>query len=216
MKHMIKAVIFDLDGVISDTNKLHASIEASLLKENGINVKPDELMKNYAGLSDKEFFKKILKDYGISGDADTLYKEKWERMMPIAANNILPIPGAIKIINDLKERGLKIGISSASPLKFIELVLSKLGLKEKFDAITSGEEVKYGKPNPEIFSLTAKKLKVNSQECLVIEDSDNGMTAAKKAGMKCIGLVKEEAKKHPADLILTTLENLTVEKIINL
>lgn len=213
---MIKAIIFDLDGVISDTNKLHASIEASLLKECGVNVKPEELMKNYAGLSDKEFFKKIFEDYGVSGDVNAIYENKWDKMMLLAVNNISPIPGAIEIINGLRESGLKLSVGSASPIKFIELVLSELGLKEKFDTITSGEEVKYGKPNPEIFSLTAKRLKVDPRECVVIEDADKGMIAAKKAKMKCIGLVKEEDKKHPADLIVTTLENLTVERIINL
>ena len=84
-----------------------------------------------------------------------------------------------------------LGIASSAPINFIETVLSKLGLKEKFEVITSAEEVKYGKPNPEIFLLAAKKLNVNPQECVVIEDAEGGMTGAKKANMKCIGLVKE-------------------------
>lgn len=213
---MIKAIIFDLDGVISDTQRLHASIEVSLLKKYGIDMDPEELTANYAGIADEEFFIKIFEDYGITADAKDVIGEKWDKMMPLAVNNILPIPGAIKIINDLKEAGFKLGVASSAPIKFIELVLKELKLKDKFQAITSVEDVRHSKPDPEIFLLTAQRLNANPEECVVIEDAESGMTAAKKAGMKCIGLVKKNDKKYPADLIVTTLKNLTAGEIINL
>jgi len=213
---MIKAIIFDMDGVISDTQRLHASIEISLLKKHGIDISPEELTTNYAGISDKEFFTKIFEVCGVTTDVKDVIKEKWDKMMPLAVNNILPIPGAIKIINDLKEAGFKLGVASSAPIKFIELVLKELGLKDKFQAVTSVEDVEYSKPNPEIFLLTAKKLNVNPKDCVVIEDAESGMIAAKKAGMKCIGLVNKNDEKYHADLLITSLENLTVEEIINL
>ncbi|MDD5145243.1 MAG: HAD family phosphatase [Candidatus Pacebacteria bacterium] len=212
---MIKAVIFDMDGVISDTQKLHASIEVDLLKKYGVFVTAEEITKNYNGLPDKVFFEKIFKAYNVLADIDSIRKEKWEKMMVSAPGNIFAIPGAVKIINDLRLMGLKLGVASSSSAEFVELVLSELEIKNNFDAITSTAEVKFGKPNPDIFLLAAKKLGADPKECVVIEDAISGMTAAKSAGMMCVGLIHDD-RNYPADLTVTTLEDLTVEKIINL
>ena len=187
----IKAVIFDMDGVISDTQKLHASVEEKLLKKYGIELNSDEITEKYAGVPDKEFFEKIFKDYKVSVDVEKIINEKWKEMINIAKNNIFPIPGIIELVKQLKENRFKLAVASSSPHNFIELVLSELKLEGKFDVIVSAEDVKFGKPNPEIFLLASKNLSVDPSECVVIEDGINGIIAAKRAGMKCILLTRE-------------------------
>jgi len=207
----MKAVIFDLDGVISDTNFLQSRVEENLLKKYGINLSYKEITEKYAGMSDKEFFKKVCKNFGKKCNVDKLINEKWKEILTIAkTKRIRPIKGSIKLINKLKKAGFKLGVASASRKEFIELVLSRLKVLDKIDAITSSTEVKKGKPDPEIFLLTAKKLKVNPKNCIVIEDGKLGMIAAKKAGMKCIGLVKNRKENYPADKIVSNLSQLSL------
>jgi beta-phosphoglucomutase family hydrolase len=212
----IRTVIFDMDGVISDTQKLHASVEEKLLKKYGIRMSSDEITEKYAGISAKEFFGKIFEAHGISVDVERVINEKWGKMICIAKNNTFPLPGAVELITQLKKNGFKLGVASTSSHKFIELVLSELKLKEKFDVIVSGEDVKFGKPNPEIFLLTSKKLDVQPSECVVIEDGINGIIAAKRAGMKCILLTRENKGRYSADLVISSLKELSIEKIKNL
>jgi HAD superfamily hydrolase (TIGR01509 family) len=206
----MKAVIFDLDGVISDTNFLQSRVEENLLKKYGINLSYKEITEKYAGMSDKEFFKTVFDDFKKKCDINEIIKEKWENIFELAKKGIKPMPGALKLINRLKNSGFKLAVSSASRKDFIKLVLSELKILNKFDAITSGTEVKKGKPNPEIFLLTAKKLKVNPKNCIVIEDGRLGMIAAKKARMKCIGLVKNKKENYPADKIVSNLSQLNL------
>ncbi len=209
----IKAVIFDMDGVVSDTQKLHASVEESLLKKYGIKMDVEEITEKYAGVPDRKVFERIFRDNNILVDVDKVIKEKWDKMFSLTKNNVSPISGAMELINELKNNGFKLGIASSSPIRFIELVLSELGLKEKFYAITGAEEVKYGKPDPQIFLLTARKLRVTPKECVVIEDGISGMIAAKRAGMKCIGLVEKENRDYPADLIVRSLREIKIENL---
>lgn len=210
---MIKAVLFDMDGVISDTQHIHAEVETKLLKDYGVDLSAEEITAKYAGYSDDEFYEVVFADYGITKvTMDEAIEEVWKRKFAASRGNILPLPGVQNLISDLKENGFKLAVASASIMEFIELVLSDLNLSDKFDAITSAIEVENGKPAPDIFLLVAKKIGVEPKNCVVIEDSVNGMIAAKKAGMKCIGIVKEKGD-YPADLVITSFDELSIEKI---
>jgi len=212
---MIKAIIFDMDGVISDTQKIHASVEQDIFKQNGINLSVEEITAKYSGVEDHEFFKEIFSDYNVTANVEDIIKKKWINMFSTIEKSIEEIPGTINLIKDCKSKGMKLAVASASPTCFIKLVLEKLNIANQWDAITSAEEVKKGKPDPAVFLLAAKKIGVEPNQCLVIEDGINGMIAAKKAGMKCIGLVKE-GKQCPADKIIHDLRNLSWDIIINL
>ena len=208
---MIKAFIFDMDGVISDTQTLHLEVDKIVMRRYGITMKK-EMEEKIKGITDKDMFCKLQKIYGVPRDIEKAIREKWEIMMEKARNenSIKPVPGAIDLINMLEQKKFKLALASCSPSIFVETVLSKLGIKEKFEQITTGEDVQKGKPEPEIFLLTAKKLNVVPESCLVIEDSVNGMKAAKKAGMRCIGLVRDEKEGkpssfYPADFVIRDL-----------
>ena len=208
----MKAVIFDMDGVISDTQTLHAEAEEELFKRYGIEIIAQEITERYAGMSDKEFFETVFSEYGkLIHNVDMIIEEKWKKVLDLARGRISAIEGVVDLIEKLKRANFRLGLASAPKKEFIELVLSELKIKEYFYAVTSAYEVEFGKPNPAIFLLTAKKLSVLPEECTVIEDGKLGMVAAKKAGMKCIGLVNKDnvdKGEYKADKIVKRLTEL--------
>jgi HAD superfamily hydrolase (TIGR01509 family) len=213
---MAKAVIFDMDGVISDTQEFQATIEESVLKKYGANLSSDEITKKYAGVSDKFFFSEIFKDSNIKTDPSIAIKEKWDLVLQKGKNNIKPIPFTIDLIKTLKRENYKLAVASASIKEFIELVLSELKINKYFDAITSSREVKKGKPAPDVFILAAKKLNVSPIDCVVIEDGLSGIIGAGKAGMKTIFLNHHKRTDVKADLIISNMKELSPQKIESL
>ncbi len=213
---MIKAIIFDMDGVISDTEVLQETVEASFLEKEGIFLTPEQISKRFAGCTSEEMFETLFKEYEIpSSEIPHVLKDKWMKTFQVARKNLRPIPGSIELIEKCRQSGLKLGVASSSTAAFVNFVLTHLQVRKNFEQVVSADEVIHGKPSPDIFLLCAKKLGVKPFECVVIEDAVNGMLAAKKAGMNCIGLVKHGGK-YPADLTVTSLKQLNVEKIIAL
>ena len=149
-----KAVIFDMDGVVSDTQKFHAEVESLLLKDFDINMTPEAITKQYAGVSDEEMFAKIFGKNRLKVDsiADIVFK-KWDLMKQVASGRITAIPHAITLIQNLKKAGFKLAIASASTKIFINEVIAALNIAEYFDTYVSTQEVKHGKPAPDIFLL---------------------------------------------------------------
>lgn len=213
---MTEAVIFDMDGVISDTQKLHSQVESGLLTSAGIIITPDEITRKYSGVITEHFFKDLLQDRLSITEIESLLHQKWQKMLELAKIGIDPIQGALSLITNLSESKIPLGLASASPKDFVNIVLSCLSIESYFKVVTSGDQVKNGKPDPEIFLLTASRLGIDPGNCIVIEDGISGMKGAKAAGMKCIGLVKSISDIYPADIQVLSLEGLTVEYILSL
>ncbi|MFH1535535.1 MAG: HAD family phosphatase [Patescibacteria group bacterium] len=216
---MIKAIIFDMDGVISLTETLQSTAESRVLAKIGINIDPETIVKNYSGYKAEEALKAVLRSYHMKADIQKLLKERWD----IVYNELLPqgfsiVRGVKELIEALKSDNYVLAIASAAPLKFIKIVISKLRLAEKFSAITSGDDVKIGKPDPAIFILTAQKLNTKPQDCLVIEDAPAGVLAAKRAKMKCIAITTTHTREElkGADKIIDSFEELDIGGIQNL
>lgn len=204
------AVIFDMDGVISDTQTLHAAVESELLARYGVVLSPEEITAQYAGVKTSEFFVDLLKD--TEANVPELLKEKWMRAAALAEQGVNAVPGAIELIQALHAEGIPIGVSSASARPYVEMVLGKLDVKKYILESTTGDEVEHGKPDPMIFLSTAKKLGMEPKDCLVIEDGKSGMIAAKRGGMACIGLVYDE-KEYPVDKRVSDLRQVSVSLI---
>ncbi len=214
MGEKIKAVIFDMDGVISDTQQVNSELEALCLKEHGIKISAEELARNYAGIPERDCAEIIFTAHGKEIDFDKFVENKLAKLMEFSKGKILAVEGALELIKNLKENNFKLAVASSSTLEFIDLVLSELKIKDKFDVLTSGQEVKFGKPNPDIFLLTARKLGLSPSECVVIEDAKNGVMAAKKAGMKCVWLTNQgslEKNDCPADITVGSLKKLQLK-----
>jgi len=205
---MIKAIIFDMDGVISDTQGIHAKIESKILSMNGIKISPEYITKHFAGIKTEVFLKEILKTKNVKADLNYLLKYKW-REMRRQVKNIKEIEGAKNLIKYFYKRDYILAVASSSNKKFIKSVLKKLKILKYFKVIISSDEVKNSKPNPEIFLLVSKKLLIQPNNCLVIEDGIAGMKAAKKAKMKCIGLIdNKNHSKYPTNLLVKKLKQI--------
>lgn len=161
-------------------------------------------------------FRDLFSEHRIPADPIATARCRWQKMYALLEGNIQPMPGAVELIQELKQQGIKIGVASGSYLQFIGLVLGKLNLGTVFDAIASGEEVKNIKPAPDVFLLAAQRLGVQPEHCVVIEDAVSGMTGAKRAGMKCVGLVENSSKIYPADVLVSQLDEVSVAQLRSL
>jgi len=187
-KPKIKAIIFDLDGTLVDSEPNYFEADRKLLAEYGI-MDFDEKMKNkYIGIGAKEMMEDVKKIYQISETVDVLLGKKNKYYIEIARNSTVVFPEMQKFLELLKENNYPIALASGSSPEVIDEVLSATNLKKHFDIILSAENVKKGKPAPDIFLESAKQLGVPSENCLVIEDSQYGVEAAKSAAMHCIAL----------------------------
>lgn len=214
---MLEAVVFDMDGIIADTQRYHSQAESILLSTLGINLSPEEITLRFAGVDDRAQFKELFQLYKINLTVEEAVLEKWRLMSSqVEADGIIPIRGAVELVNLFHQESYPLAVASGSPLHFIGQVLSSLQIREKFNFLNSGEEVENGKPDPAVFILAAHRLNVDPRNCLVIEDGLSGMIAARSAGMKCIGLVPSElqsSREYPVDMLVVSLEEVTLEKI---
>lgn len=201
---MIKACIFDLDGVIVDTAKYHFLAWKRLANELGIDltIEDNERLKGVSRIDSLEI---ILSLGGISLSAEEKEslankKNSWfvdyvERMSPDEI-----FPGVKQLIHELKKQNIKIGLASSS--KNAKTVIHLLQIENEFDAIVDGTMIMYSKPDPEIFLLAASKLGVEPQHCLVFEDAEAGVEAALAAGMKCVGIGSAD-QLGKADIVIS-------------
>jgi HAD superfamily hydrolase (TIGR01509 family) len=193
----IKAVIFDMDGVIIDSEPLWRRAMIQSFVEIGIPF-TDEHCRITTGLRFKEvaefWFKKHKTTHISVDDFDELVIN---RLCQLIKEEGKPMTGVIESISFFKAKGLKIGIGTSSNTKLMNTVVDKLNIREHFDSLCSAEHMLYGKPHPEVFLTCAKELNINPIHCLVIEDSANGIIAGKAAQMKVVAIPEEINKNNP-------------------
>lgn len=196
MAQKIKAVIFDLDGVIADSEQISGKSTAQVLGKRGIMLTDDERRLAF-GRRSPDIFSDALRARGIGfseADIETMVEEKNAIMLRSMKAGLKAIPHSIGLVKLLSGKGLKLALATSSHTKKMEMEVSKLGIKGLFSAVVTGSDVSRGKPDPEIFLLAAKRLGVPPPECAVIEDSSFGVQAAKAAGMFAIGF---ESRNSP-------------------
>ncbi|MDD5147653.1 MAG: HAD family phosphatase [Candidatus Daviesbacteria bacterium] len=215
---MIKAVIFDMDGVISDTLPIHGEAESKLLLRYGIQMTPQQIIQEFNGVPDRISFKIIFKRFNRKLNLQEVEDGKWELFQELAKNGIKSIPNSLKFIDILLENKFVLGLASSAPSRIINLVLETLEIKKKFKEVVCTEEVEHGKPAPDIFLLAAKKLEIDPQDCIVIEDAPRGIQAAKAAGMKCIAITTTHPRGEliGADKIIDSFDEINITEIQNL
>ncbi|MEO0015481.1 MAG: hypothetical protein RLZZ535_3870 [Cyanobacteriota bacterium] len=209
---MIKAVIFDLDGLLIDSEPLWQEAEILVFKQVNL-VLTSELCRQTQGLRIDEVV-----DYWYRQSPWTnLSKLEVEELIVSKVIELIhlkgqPLPGVAQAIAFVKNQNVKIALASSSALRIIQAALQKLNLTEVFVEIYSAESEMLGKPHPGVYLTTAQKLKIPPQSCLALEDSLNGVLAAKAAHMKCLAIPEAIQQKNPqfaiADLILKSLEEL--------
>jgi beta-phosphoglucomutase len=213
--NLIKAVIFDLDGVIVDTAHYHYLAWKKLANELGIelSLQDNEQLK---GISRMKSLEIILQLGGVAlpsqyemeklaNKKNTWFVDFIERMAPEEI-----FPGVKPLIGKMRAMGLKIGLASSS--KNAKMVLDLLHIPALFDVVVDGNMVTHSKPDPEIFLLAATRLGVSTSDCLVFEDAEAGVEAALKAGMKCVGIGSAD-QLGKADLIISRTGDFHLEML---
>ena len=196
-KGSFKAVIFDLDGVIVDSEPIHMEVMNSICSQWG---KPHtwEEYEEYIGKNDEAIWAQIRKRYNIPyevKDLIKLYNEKLTEYFK-TSNSIPIVKDVSKLLDILRQESILCAVGSASSRVNIHLVLNHVKERDCFKVIASGDDVGHGKPAPDIFLQAAKGLDVDPKDCAVIEDSAIGVQAALNAGMFCVGFLNPTSGKQ--------------------
>ncbi len=204
---MMKAVIFDMDGVISDSEPCHVEAEKFLFKDYGLELST-EYLQTFMGKYVTDLLGGIIADHHLNVDVNALLPIHQKNLVQSYWDHALPIDGALPLIENLVHSNISLGLASSSAHLLIDVVLEKFQLRSFFKAVVSGEDVTKTKPNPDIFIETAKRLDVKPEDCLVIEDSNAGVRAAKSAGMYCIGYRSENSGNQDLSTADTIVDDL--------
>jgi len=215
---MIKAIIYDLDDLMINSNPLHVKTWDRLLKEYGYRFSdlPQEIRSEFIGMRVTDILREVIKQLELNVDESKFYKKRMEISLEIVQKKLEPMPGVFKSIKLFKNKNYKLAIASSGPKEYIDLVFSKRRLKNTFNVIVSGDDVKAGKPNPEIYMVVCEKLGLAPDECVVLEDATVGIESAKEAGCKCVAVKNRYTPPQTlskADICIDSLNDLS-EKII--
>jgi beta-phosphoglucomutase family hydrolase len=206
----VKAVLWDLDGVLVDSAPFHFQAWRELLASLGRELGEADFRRTF-GLRNDAILRDLVGDLAPA-EVERLAARKEELFRRAALGNIVPLPGALALLRLLHERGFKLALVSSTPHGNIDLILGSLGVEAAFDVIVGEEDVSQGKPDPEGFLLAAKRLRAPPEECVVIEDAPVGVEAAKRGGMRCVGVSRDRPREAlaKADLVVETLEDAEV------
>ena len=194
-----KAVIFDMDGVIFDTERVYLEIWQSVFEKYGYKM-TKELYITVMGTGRKNVIKTFLKNFGDDLPIEKMYEEKDNQLFYIIENQGIPLKKGVKeLFSMLKEKNYKIALATSAKRDRVEKQIKDKWLKESFDAIVCGDDVEKGKPSPDIFLKAAKKIDVEPENCFVVEDSPAGIKAAFSGGMK--GIHVEDLKAADEDIL---------------
>ena len=207
---VVRAVLWDLDGVLVDSAPFHLRAWRELFASLGRGFGEADFRRTF-GLRNDAILRDLLGELPPA-EAERLAARKEELYRQAARGNIAALPGALALLRSLRERGFRLGLVSSTPRANIDLILSSLGVSESFDVILGEEDVTRGKPDPEGFLLAAERLGVPPEECVVIEDAPAGVEAAKGGGMRCVGVYRGRPREAlaKADLLVETLEDAAV------
>jgi HAD superfamily hydrolase (TIGR01509 family) len=213
---VIDAVVFDLDGVLVDSEPVWEDVRRALVAEYGGHWAPDA-QQRLMGMSTGEWAGYLSRDLGVGLPADDVAALVIERMINRYATDLPLLPGAVDAVRRMAEHG-PLGLASSSPPVLIDTVLTAADIRSLFAATLSSEAVDRGKPAPDVYLAVADRLGVPARRCAAVEDSSNGLRSAAAAGMRVI------AVPHPryppaadaleaADVVLTSLAELTTKAL---
>ena len=212
------AVIFDMDGVICHTNPYHSLAFREFFSTRNLNPTDAEFAAHMFGKSNSYIMSHFLQRKIEGAELLELEEEKEGLFRKIYDAHVDPIAGIVPFIKDLYSHGVKLGVATSAPKANLDLILSKVPIRDMFGSVMASENVTKHKPDPEVYLTSAKNLQVDPAQCLVFEDSFSGISAALNAGMKVVGVLTSHTKEElpPCDLYITDYKDLSFDQVIKL
>jgi HAD superfamily hydrolase (TIGR01509 family) len=207
----IEAVVFDMDGVLVDSEPLHVEAARRTLAAYGVGYSDAE-NSEFTGFTDLEVVAILKRRHGLTPTVDELARRFADGLIALLQRQAVPLPGVPGVLVSLRQAGYRLALASSSSLEIIATTLRTLRITEHFPIVVSSVEVGRGKPAPDVFLAAASRLGLPPSRCLVVEDSRNGVLAAKRAGMACVAVpcgVTRGQDFAEADVVLDSLEALS-------
>ena len=218
------AIIFDFDGVVVDSEPIHFMAFRKVLTEVGLELTEQDYYSIYLGFDDHDCFAAVMQANSLTFTEDQiarLTENKTKIVKEVIKDKIEPLSGAVELISSAAAEGFPLGICSGALREEIELALQCIGAEKYFKLIIAARDVTHGKPDPEGYLLTLRKLaqltgrEIRSEKCVVIEDSPAGITSAKAAGMKVLAVTNSYPTDalREADMIVRTLAEVSADTL---
>ncbi len=208
----IRAIIFDMDGVLTDSEPLINEAAVAMFREKGLTVQPEDF-RPFVGTGEDRYIGGVAEKYHSRLDLPAAKKRTYEIYLELVPRKLHAFPGAVELVRDCQKVGLDVAVASSADLIKIEANLRKVGLSPRtWDAVVSAEDVTNKKPAPDIFLAAARKLDRRPAECAVVEDALNGVQAAKAAGMRCVAVAHTFPAEQlaQADLVRVRIADVTL------
>ncbi len=211
------AVIFDLDGTIIDNIEYHKKAWFTFLKNHNISITERDYIRLF-GKHNRAILNHFFGNQLTKSELKHFASEKEKLYRDIYKPHIKPQKGLISLLDDLKFNKIRTAIATSAPVENLEFVLDELKLSESFDHLSHAGHISMSKPDPEIFLLTAEKLKVKPENCVVFEDSISGIEAAINAGMNVIGInvINQDTVKDMVVKLIGNFEEIDVNNLISI
>ena len=208
----IQAVIFDMDGVIVNSEPLHFEAEKTILQDHGIEA-PWDQWNMFTGVTDANIFRYIVDNFSDgTHSVEHLLAAKYQIYFKLLAEKLQPIPGAIDFIRWCRDRFPKLALTTSSIKRVQELIFQRFDLNSLFDVVITEEWIQHCKPHPEPYLKTVDALRIPARHCVVLEDSLNGIKSAKEAGCHVVGITTtfpaEQLREAGADFVFEQFETL--------
>jgi HAD superfamily hydrolase (TIGR01509 family) len=213
---MIQGIIFDMDGVLCDSEDFMAEAGAAMFAETyRVTVQPDEF-RPFRGMGEDRYLGGVGKQHGITISLPADKNRAYEIFLHHIKDRLKPLPGALEFTQACRQRGLKMAIASSADRMKLAGMLPEIGLPpERFDAVVTGSDVTHKKPHPEIFLTAAERIGLPAEQCIVVEDAASGVQAARAAGCRCLALTTSldagTLRELGADWIALDLAHVPVE-----
>ena len=210
-----QAVIFDMDGVLTDSEPLLCAAAIAMFREHGVDVRPEDFLP-FVGTGEDRYIGGVAERYGVTLDLHAAKGRTYEIYLKELPGRLRAFPGATAFVRQCREAGLRVALASSADWIKVAANLNAIGLPPaEWDVVVTAEDVRHKKPAPDIFLAAARKLGLPPFACVVIEDAVNGIDAALAAGMRCVAVAQSfpASRLSHADRVRTTIADVTLADV---
>lgn len=210
---MLKGVLFDMDGVLVDSEAYICKAGMMMFKEKGLEVSEEDF-KPFIGMGENRYLGGVAEKYKLEYDIEEIKARTYEIYDGLVKDELQPLPGVVQFIEKCRLKDLKLAVATSADETKMLINLREMGFTEDdFDALINGLMVERKKPDPEIYIKAARAIGLEAKDCLVVEDAVSGVKAAKAAGSKCLAVMSsfKEEDLHEADWIVKDLKDVSEE-----